>query len=313
MQYIANLEDGMNLVEFYLCMEKQSLVTKAGKTYLKLLLGDKTGSLNAMVWNIDDRIGPFEKNDIVKVRAAVGVYQGDKQLNVTQLRKALPDEYTQSDYFRTPDESVESIYGKIRAAVAGLENPYLGALLDRFFPLEGPAKTAFVNHPAAKGFHHNYSGGLAEHTLSVYTIAKTIQTQYPLASSDLVTAGALLHDIGKLEELSEPPLCDYTDKGRLMGHLVIGAMKVAQAASEIPGFPEGLKDQLIHIILSHHGSLEFGSPVLPATAEALVVHLADDADAKMKELKDGIALDREDGNWTAFNKALQRYIYKPEQ
>lgn len=312
MVYIQQLEEGMNLVEFYIVMEKQTLVTKAGKTYLKLLVGDKTGSINAMVWNIDDRIGPFEKNDIIKVRASVGVYQADKQLNITQLRKALPDEYTGSDYYRTPEESMESIYGKIRSAVSAVENPYLSALLEKFFPLEGAVKTAFLAHPAAKGFHHNYRGGLAEHTVSVYTIAKTIQGQYSLANPDLVAAGALLHDIGKLEELAPAPLCDYTDKGRLMGHLAIGAMKVSEAAAQIPGFPEELRDQLVHIILSHHGSLEFGSPVLPATAEALVVHLADDADAKMKELKDGIALDREEGNWTAFNKALQRYIYKPE-
>ncbi len=312
MQFINTLSDDMNLTEFYLCQEKQSLVTKNGKPYLKLSLADKTGSVTAMVWNLDGNIGPFDKNDIVKIRGVVGSYQGDRQINITQLRRALESEYDASNYYRVSDVPPDALYARIRALAESCGNLYLRQLLDAFFPVFGAQKELFSAHPAAEGFHHNYRGGLAEHTLSVATIAQALQAQYPIADRDLVIAGALLHDVGKLTELTDAPACEYSDAGRLIGHISLGAMKLSEACAKIEGFPAELRDRLMHIILSHHGSLEFGSPVLPATPEALIVHLADDADAKLKEMKDGIELDREEGSWTAYNKALQRYLYKPE-
>lgn len=314
MQFINTLEENVSLRgECYLCQDKQGMITKNGKPYLKLVLADKTGAMNAMIWNVDNRVQAFEKNDVVAIDGTVTSYMGEKQFSVTTIRKALENEYDPSNYYRCAEESPESLYGRIRVAVASVANPYLHQLLERFFPASGAQKEAFLMQPAAKGFHHNYRAGLAEHTVSVLNIAQSLSRQYPSANSDLVTAGALLHDIGKMKELSPAPACDYTDAGRLAGHIAMGAIMINAEAAQISGFPEDTLLQLTHVILSHHGSLEFGSPVLPATAEAMIVHLADDADAKLNELRDGVELDREEGSWTAFNKALQRYLYKPEK
>ena len=312
MVYIDSLQSGQRVVGHYLCKDKQTLLTKAGKSYLKLLLQDKTGSVTGMVWDVNERIGEFEKNDSIKIDAMVTLFQGEKQLNISQIRRSRPDEYDPADYCKCTRKDRDQLYNELLERIAGMKNPYLKQLLEHFFPAEGEKREKFMTHPAAKTVHHNYLGGLLEHEESVMRIGLAFCRQYPAADEELVIAGALLHDIGKLRELGDAPLCDYSDEGQLLGHIAMGYLMVHEAAAAIPGFPSELAMQLEHMILSHHGELEYGSPKVPVTLEAMILHLADYSDTKLKQVDEAIREDREQGNWTAYQRTLGRNLYKAD-
>lgn len=314
---IDSLKPDQNTTSFFLCKEKQSLLTKTGSSYLKILLSDKTGTLKGMIWHPDDEnIAPFESNDVVKVQGQISLFQNEKQINIFKIRKACDGEYEPTDFYRATEKDVQKLYNYIQTGILDLVNPYLKKLMTAFFPENGPQKDIFIKHPAAKAFHHNYQGGLLEHSVSVAQIAMSLVNQYPEVDSELVFCGALLHDIGKTVELTPAPTTDYTLQGRFIGHIVTGAMMVSDKIKVLypdGNFPEDLKLHLIHMILSHHGALEYGSPVVPATAEAFILHLADDADAKLKETDDAIRFDTNDGDFTSYNKPLERYLYKGQK
>jgi len=311
---IDSLKPDQNTISFFLCKEKQSLLTKTGSAYLKILLSDKTGTLKGMIWHPeDDNIAPFEVNDVVKVQGQVSLFQNEKQISIFKIRKACDGEYEPSDFYRATEKDVNELYGFIQNTINSMVNPYLKKLMSSFFPESGEQKDLFIKHPAAKAFHHNYQGGLLEHSVSVAKIAMGLVEQYPDVDSELVICGALLHDIGKTVELTPAPTTDYSLKGRFIGHIVMGALMISDKINDLypeGNFPEDLKLNLIHMILSHHGELEFGSPVVPATSEAIILHLADDADAKLKEADDAIRFDTNEGLFTSYNKALERYLYK---
>ena len=312
MNYIETLQSGQHIIEHYFCKEKQTLMTKAGKSYLKLLLQDKTGSITGMVWDINVQIGDFEKNDFIKVDGIVTSFQGEPQLNISRIRRSDPGEYDPTEYCKCTRKDREQLYEGILARIRTVKEPHLRQLLQGFYPEQGPERARIMSHPAAKSVHHNYMGGLLEHVESVMRIAEALRALYPDADADLTAAGALLHDIGKLKELGEAPLCEYSDEGQLLGHISMGYLMVHEAAAAIPGFPRDLELQLEHMILSHHGELEYGSPKVPVTLEAMILHLADYSDTKLKQVDEAIREDREPGSWTAYHRNLGRNLYKPD-
>ncbi len=313
MEYIANLQAGQRIIEEYLCREKQTLLTKAGKSYMKLSLQDKTGTINAMVWDINFQISEFEKNDYVKVDAVVNNFQGELQLNISRIRRCEPGEYDPADYCKSTEKDPDDMYQALSMQIGDMTNPYLRQLLSMFFLEDAALRAKFYVHPAAKNVHHNYVGGLLEHSVSVMNLGLGFCEAYPESNRELVIAGALLHDIGKLKEIESAPLCNYSDAGQLLGHIPMGYLMVHEKIAQIPCFPVELALQLEHMILSHHGELEYGSPKVPVTLEAMILHLADYSDTKLKQVSDAIAEDREEGNWTTYHRVLGRNLYKPEK
>jgi 3'-5' exoribonuclease len=311
MRYINELRDGENIVEFYLCKQRQSFKSaKTGKTYLSLTLLDKTGTINGKVWDLSNKIQSFEEGNFIKVEAAVQSYNNELQLNIKQIRRADEGEYDEADYIPSTDKDINELYSSFRALIASIENPYIKKLLNAAYPDNSPITTEFKKHTAAKTMHHNYLGGLLEHSLSVAQLCDMLSKQYPFADRDVLVASALLHDIGKLKELSDFPAIDYTDDGELLGHIVMGANLVGKLADEIDGFPHELKVIIQHCILSHHGEYEYGSPKLPKTIEALLLHFADDIDAKAKMFEEAIKTSDKSTKWTDYNKILATRIRK---
>ena len=312
MRYIADFRDGERVVDFYLCKTKQTFQSKAGKNYLSLTLQDKTGTINAKVWDLSNGIQSFESGDFIKIDALVQTYQNDLQLNVHRIRKGHEGEYDPADYVPTTDKNIDELYKKLDNYINSIKNPYIKELLINVFKKHPVISTKFKTHTAAKTMHHNYLGGLLEHTISVTDICEFFALHYPTVDRDLLVSTALLHDVGKILELSDFPNIDYTDDGELLGHIVMGSELISNEADKIEGFPKQLKSLIKHSILSHHGEFEYGSPKLPKTLEAFLLHAADDTDAKERMFEDIIKSDNTMGAWAGYNKLLMRNIRKTE-
>lgn len=310
MKYIQEMHEGDRIIGHYLCKDKQKMTSKAGKNYFNVTLQDKTGILNGKIWDLNSQIDDFNKNQVIKIDAQITSFQGDLQANISRLRVSQDGEYQISDYMKQTQKDVDQLYQRILAMIDVISNEHLSVLLKSFFVDDPVFKRRFMEHPAAKNVHHNYMGGLIEHVSSVTEIAAFLAGQYEGVDLDLVIAGALLHDIGKMEELQSMPSAEYTDAGQLLGHIMIGYATVRERIHLIDGFPKLLEEKLLHIIISHHGELEYGSPKVPVTREAMIVHYADNIDAKMKLFEAAIEEDRTEGHWTAFNRLLNRTLYK---
>jgi 3'-5' exoribonuclease len=309
MKYIETLREGEHIGEVYLCKKKQSMVTKNGKPYDNLTLQDKTGLLNGKIWDVNSGgIGDFDSMDYIYVVGDITIFQGAPQLNIRRVRKVSEGEYDPADYLPVSEKDIPTMYGELMDYIQKLKNPHLKALAEVFFGNEAFARK-FQQHSAAKSVHHGYVGGLLEHTLSVTKNCDFFSKQYPILNRDLLLTAAMLHDIGKLWELSSFPQNDYTDEGQLLGHIMIGASKIDKQIDRIPDFPKVLKSELLHCILAHHGELEYGSPKKPALAEALALSMADNLDAKMETWKEATA-SLQEGNleWQGFNRLLDSNI-----
>ncbi|MBE6010010.1 MAG: HD domain-containing protein [Lachnospiraceae bacterium] len=309
MKYIETLREGDRVGEVYLCKKKQNALTKAGKPYDNVTLQDKTGTLSAKIWDVNSAgIEDFDSLDYVYVVGDVTMFQGAPQLNIKRIRKVGEGEYDPSDYLPVSSKDIGQMYQELMKFVKNLQNPHLKALAELFFENESFA-ARFQNHSAAKSVHHGFVGGLLEHTLSVTQNCDFISMQYPFLNRDLLLTAAMLHDIGKLDELSTFPENDYTDAGQLLGHITIGAMQIRNQISRIPDFPVRLANELLHCILSHHGELEYGSPKKPALAEAIALSMADNLDAKMESFKEAIASIPENNlEWQGFNHLFDSNI-----
>lgn len=274
MKYIETFREGMHISDVYLCKNKQIALTKAGKEYGNLVLQDKTGTVDAKIWDLGSPgVGNFETMDYVYVDADVTVFMGSNQMNVKRIRKADEGEYIASDYLPVSSKNVDEMYRELVALIAGIGNPYLKKLAESFFVDDMAFAKAFRFHSAAKTVHHGFVGGLLEHTLSVTKMCDYFTGAYPMLNRDLLLTAAMFHDVGKTKELSVFPENDYTDEGQLLGHIIIGTEMVSERIKKIPGFPERLAVELKHCILSHHGELEYGSPKKPAILEALALNL----------------------------------------
>lgn len=309
MRYINTLKEGDTITEKYLCKFKQELKNRNGKSYYALKLQDKTGMIDAKVWDINDHIGDFEVFDYIQIEGSVIVYQEEYQLNVRKISKSDPDELDPSDYIPATPHDIEGLLEDLAQLVSSVKNVYIRALLDSFF-----SKEEFLNdfkyHSAAKSVHHAYLGGLLEHTVTVAKIGESLCEHYPIANKELVIAGCLLHDIGKLYELSGFPENDYTDIGNMMGHIPIGTEMIHDQIQKIDHFPKELAMLLKHIMLSHHGEYEYGSPKRPKTIEAMIVHSADNVDSRIKMVEEVLLADSSNDTYAGYNRILNRNIRK---
>ncbi len=286
MKYIQTLHEGDDIQEIYLCKQVRYLETKTGKEYVSLILTDRTGDLDAKIWDSNPGIGEFDAKDYIRVTGKVTSFNSLLQLNIRRVQRCSEGEYDPADYVPTTGGDIDQMFHTLLGFISRMEQPHLKALLEEFFVKDESFIRAFKKSSAAKGVHHAFMGGLLEHTLSVTENCAFFAKKYPLLQEDLLIAAALCHDIGKTRELSEFPENDYTDDGNLIGHIVLGAEMVSEKIKEIPDFPPTLASQLRHCILAHHGELEYGSPKKPALAEAVALNFADNIDAKMETMKE---------------------------
>ncbi len=304
MRFINELKDGEHLVEHYLCKEKQSLKSKSGKTYYSLKLQDKTGTLNAKVWDLNKDIQSFEQNDYIKVDATVLTYQNELQAKVTRIRRSDEGEYDPQDYIPTTEKNIGDMYNDLIGLIDTITDNNIKKLLNMIIVDNKVINEKIKSHSAAKSMHHGYFGGLIEHIVSVTETCDFLSTRYKYVNRDILLAGAMLHDIGKIYELSSFPENDYTDEGQLLGHIIIGVELINDAKNNITGFPDDTCNILKHLVLSHHGELEYGSPKKPATIEAFILSCADNMDAKVKMYEESITNDSNRAKWVGYNKVL---------
>ena len=308
--FIKDIKEGQSIIDCFLVSSKKKLTTKRGKPYISLVFQDKTGLIDGKIWEEDKEKIDFSKNDFVKIEALVQSYQEQLQLNVKKIKKIELKELDVSDFIFSTQNDISKMFQELRMISKEVKNPYFLQLLDKFFE-DKEFEEKFCQSPAAKQIHHVYIGGLLEHTLSVAKICSFLaKTHFSGINFDLLITGALLDDIGKIDELSVLPAVDYTDAGKLLGHILLGFKIVQEKINTISGFPADLQMLIEHLIISHHGQYEWGSPKLPQTLEAVILHYVDDLDAKMNTIQQLMNSDsNENNNWTSYHKTLGRNIY----
>jgi len=313
-QFIAGLADGQVVSSLFLVREKEIRTSvRSGKSWLELNLADRSGSIPAKMWdNFETLAKTFELDDVVRVRGRVKVYNGQKELTLEQIVPTSDNEYDLADFLPHTKHDVEKLYASVRAAIAGMKNPWLKQLLLSI--VEDPDIAPRLKRaPAAMTMHHAYLGGLLEHVVSLVGLATAVSAHYPELDADLLLTGVVLHDIGKLDELRYVRGIDYSDQGRLLGHIVIGVRLVQEKCRAIEGFPAPLAVLVEHLMVSHHGTYEFGSPSLPQIPEAVILHLIDDMDSKMAAMRatlDAASANGSPGNWTDRNPSLRRALLR---
>ena len=305
MKYIKDYKDGDRVFDIYLCKHKVSAMTKNGKPYESILLQDKTGTLDAKIWDPNNAgIGEFDVLDYIEVYGEVTSFQGALQVNVKRIRKCQEGEYSPADYLPVSKYNIDEMFGELLSYIDQVENKYLKELLKAFFVEDEAFITAFKKSSAAKTVHHGFMGGLLQHTLSVVRLCEYYCSAYSMLNKDLLISAAICHDIGKTREISLFPQNDYTDEGQFLGHIVIGTEMVGEKIRKIEGFPAMLASELKHCILAHHGEYEFGSPKKPALMEAVALNLADNMDAKMETFTE-ILDNTEETGWLGYNRLFE--------
>ncbi|MDO4620273.1 MAG: HD domain-containing protein [Lachnospiraceae bacterium] len=313
MKYISELREGGRIQDVYLVKHKQSAVTKNGKNYENVILQDKTGQIDAKIWDPTSAgIGDFDTLDYVYVSGTVSAFNGSLQASLKQVRKADEGEYIPADYLPVTKQNTRAMYQELMNYAGSVRNPYLSALLKSFFVEDQDFISSFTKHSAAKTVHHSFVGGLLEHTLSVTRLCGYIADHYPAVNRDLLITAAMLHDIGKTDELSFFPSNEYTDNGQMLGHIMIGAEMIHDRASAIEGFPPTLETELKHCILAHHGEYEYGSPKKPALIEAMALNLADNLDAKLETMTEIIENASTGDKWMGFNRFFDSNLRKTD-
>lgn len=308
MKYIKDLKEGDRVFDIYLCKHKQSAVTKNGKAYDNVILQDKTGTIDAKIWDPNSAgIAEFDTLDYIEVYGDVNSFQGALQVSVKRVRLCEEGEYDPADYLPVSSKNIDDMYKQLLGFIGSVENQYLKKLLESFFPEDESFIKAFRMSSAAKTVHHGFVGGLLEHTLSVTKLCEYYCAAYPVLKRDLLITAAICHDIGKTKEISLFPENDYTDDGQLLGHIVMGTEMIGQKARTIPGFPPVLEAELKHCILAHHGEYEYGSPKKPAIIEAAALNLADNTDAKMETFMEALQNAKDDG-WLGYNRLFESNI-----
>ncbi len=311
MKYIETLREGERIQEIYLCKQKTSAMTKTGKEYENVILQDKTGQLDAKIWDPGSMgIEDFEALDYVEVHGDVTVFNGQTQLSIKRARKISEDNVDPANYLPCTDKNMDEMMTELLKFIASVNNPYYKQVLTVLFIDDSKFAEAFKKHSAAKSVHHGFIGGLLEHTLAVTKLCDFYTKQYPILNRDLLLTAAICHDIGKVYELSDFPANDYTDAGQLLGHIVMGSEMVSKIIATIPDFPVKQANELKHCILAHHGELEYGSPKKPALIEALALNFADNTDAKMETMKEIFESNSMAGagEWLGYNRLLESNV-----
>ncbi|MEO8595090.1 MAG: HD domain-containing protein [Candidatus Solibacter sp.] len=312
--YVNELKPNQIIETSFLVQSKEIRQKKGGELYLSLFLADRTGELDAKMWdNVNDVLNDFERDDFVKVKGIVQVFHNKPQMTIHKMRRMDESEVQFGDYFPSSKRDAEEMWQELRGIVAAVSNPHLKGLLEAILSDEDVARR-YRLAPAAKQIHHAFLGGLIEHVLSVCGMAKAAAAHYANIDYDLLITGAILHDIGKIYELNYERGFSYSNEGQLIGHISIAVRMVGDKLRALPEFPPLLRSLVEHMILSHHGRLEFGSPKLPQFPEALLLHYLDDMDSKMEAMRALIANDRQvEGCFTGYNSALERAALKKDR
>jgi 3'-5' exoribonuclease len=311
--FVKNLKVGSEVTEFFVLRKKEFRETYEGQRFLKLELGDKTGRIDGVVWDNPEEI--YEQaspGEIVKVKGWVTTYKENPQLKVEKLRKVKEEEIDLSDFLPTSERDLDSLFKDFKQIVSTIENGYLRKLLELLME-DSTLLDELKKTPGGKLWHHAYVGGLLSHTLKVVEICEKAASLYELVNRDLLITGALVHDIGKIKAYSTKGFFDYTDEGRLLGHIVSGVEMIDQKLQMIQDFPSELALLVKHLILSHQGELEFASPVVPQTIEAIILHHADQMDAQVDAFTHIIKTQKAKGKrWSDWIHLINRYIYLGE-
>jgi 3'-5' exoribonuclease len=305
---VKELRPGEDIAEFFICARKSVRSAKNGSTYLALKLTDASGGIEARMWDVDQGvIESFDQGDVVRVEGSVTSDDYGTQLKVTGIRRAgSDDDYSLENLMPSSPRPLGEMEEELAVIREGIADTHLTALLDEIFATDINYRS-FCEAPAAKGVHHNYIHGLLEHTIGVCRICDSLAGLYPEVNRDLLLAGAILHDIGKTVEFKYTTAIDYSDPGRLLGHIVLGERIIAKAVGNLDSFPRELELQLLHLVLAHHGELEFGSPQVPQTLEAFFLHYADNIDARANVFaKKRVDTDED---WSDFDRVLSRFLY----
>ena len=311
MKFIETLREGEKVGDVYLCKYRQAAVAKNGKAYENLVLQDKTGTIDAKIWDPGSQgIDEFDAMDYIDVVGDVTSFQGALQLSIKRVRKVSEGEYNPEDYLPVSERDIEEMYQELLDYIEKMQNPHLQQLCKMFFVENEAFAKAFKFHSAAKSVHHGFVGGLLEHSLSVVALCDFYAKQYPLLNRDLLLTAAMFHDVGKMKELSVFPENDYTDDGQLLGHIYMGTELISAGIRRIKEFPTKLAGELKHCILAHHGELEYGSPKKPALIEAVALAFADNTDAKLQSFKEATNKAGEGEEWLGYNRLFESNIRK---
>jgi 3'-5' exoribonuclease len=316
-QYVSGLKEGQVVASPFLVRQKEIRTSpRTGKSWLELDLSDSTGSIAAKMWDKYEAIAAtFERDDVVIIRGRVKVYNGQREVTLEQIIPATERDYELADFLPHTKQDVEKLYQELQAAIGSLNNPWLKRLLASI--ADDPAIAVKLKRaPAAMVMHHAYLGGLLEHIVSLLGLARTVAARYPELDLDLLLTGVVLHDIGKIDELRYERGIDYSTEGRLLGHISIGSRIVAEKMRAIPGFPAPLAVAVQHLILSHHGTHEFGSPALPQMREAVALNFLDDFDSKMASMRATLEAGEETAGqdeWTDRNPSLRRALLRSDK
>src|SRR5579863_7939215 len=295
--FVTDLTTEQAITSFFLVHEKEIRNTREGKPYLRMELGDRSGTIEGRMWDHVETVKDISRDDFVKVNARVELYRNKPQLSLQQVRLAKPDEIDLADFLPHTKEDVGKLFAKLQEYAASIGNPWLKNLVTSI--INDPKITPrYKRAPAAKVMHHAYLGGLLEHVVGLCGLAKAISDHYPELNLDLLLTACILHDVGKLDELCYDRAIGYTAEGQLLGHIVQELETVTQLMNAIEGFPAKLKTVVLHLLISHHGQYEFGSPKLPMIREALAFHYMDDMDSKMAAVRNALASDSGEPEWS---------------
>lgn len=312
--FIKDIQPGQQLNDTYMVTQPVLRNTTRGDLYIAMFLSDKTGKVNSRVWQATEELyQSIPSEGFLAIRGKSELYQGNMQIVVNDVQVVEPEKVRLMDYMPRTDKNIGEMFEQVKTTMAGIENEGLKLLVDAFLN-DAELMKQFCIAPAAMQMHHNYLGGLLEHTLNMLNVAQVLFPLYPKIQKDLVLAAILLHDMAKTQELSYNIGFGYTDQGQLLGHIIQGTQMVTQKTDELKaaGTPvdQNILDSLLHIIVSHHGQYEFGSPKLPATPEAFMVSYIDNLDAKMNQTMTLIETDPSSDNWTAFHRSLETKLYR---
>jgi len=311
--FVTDLNSEQSITTFFLVREKEIRNTREGKPYLRLELGDRSGTIEARMWEqFDVAVKDIGRDDFVKVSARVEIYRNKPQLALQQLRLAKPEEVDLADFLPHTKEDVGKLYAQLLEYAGSIRNSWLKKLVTGIISDPGIA-AKYKRAPAAKVMHHAYLGGLLEHVIGLCSLAKQIAAHYPELDVDLLLTAAILHDVGKLEELCYERAIGYTVEGQLLGHIMMEFETVSKAMDAIEGFPANLKTVVQHLLISHHGQYEFGSPKLPMIREAMAFHYMDDLDSKLAAVRAALAVESGEPEWSAYSGALGRKFLRLDQ
>ncbi len=308
--FVSELTAGNAIDEVFLLAERNMANKKDGNSFLNVTLSDRTGQVKGVVWDQVPRIAAaVAEGDFVHVRAQVSEYRGSLQLVVKDMARVPVDQVDAGDFLAVTNRDVGKMFDRLKDMTGRMQTPHLKALFEAFWADEAFVG-AYTRAPAAKLMHHAYIGGLLEHTLSMAVLSELIAGHYSGVDRDLLLAGVILHDVGKIRELEYSHRIDYTDEGRLLSHIIIGLSMLDEKLKQVPDFPDVQAQLLKHLIVSHHGSREFGSPEPPKTIEAVLLNFIDEMDSRVNSIREYVAKDPSDGSWTPYHRLLERHFYK---